>query len=77
MLEWKQLWGEWILTGFRVAKNAHNWTRAGMYVLSPYGPPFRYREWDRANKDWLRYTLDHCTTIEEAKACLSTIVRMS
>jgi hypothetical protein len=77
ILEWKLVCGEWVLRGFRMAKTSTGWTAAGQYTLSPHGPPFKYRQWHRQWKGWQRFTLDHCSTIEEAKACLALMVRLS
>jgi hypothetical protein len=50
--------------------------RTCVFTLSPFGPPFRYRIWDREGKNWRRFTLEHCRNIEEAKACLQVALRM-
>lgn len=77
MLEWEWLWGEWVLFGFRRSAVSGGWYQIGRIYLSTFGPPFRYRKWDREGKDWERSTLDHCTTLDEAKACLAVSLRMT
>lgn len=77
ILEWKLVCGEWVFTAHRRAHNSTGYMRIASYTLSPHGPPFKYRQWHRQWKDWQRFTLDHCSTIEEAKACLALMVRLS
>lgn len=74
--DWSHLNGEWVLTKFVRGSNGGHVERA-IYHLSPHGPPFRYRSWHRENKNWERFTLDHCNTIEEAKACLAIMLRLT
>jgi hypothetical protein len=76
MTEWRLTAGEWELTRFVRTMPEGGYVRRAVYLLSPNGPPFRYRVWNREGKDWDRFTLDHVTNIEEAKACLAVSLRM-
>ena len=70
--------GEWVLSGFRPSiYPGGGYVRRPIYTLSPFGPPFRYRIWNREDKNWERWLLPHCNTIEEAKACLAVSLRLS
>ena len=75
IIEWRYVSGEWLLSAFQQSRHG-GYFRQTTFILSPFGPPFKYRRWHRENRNWERWTLDHCRDIEEAKACLATAMRM-
>jgi hypothetical protein len=77
LLMWEWMYGEWVLRSYKHSPYNGGYVRFSTYFLSPYGPPYRYRVWDRANKDWERWALPHVDNIEEAKACLAVAMRLA
>jgi hypothetical protein len=69
VLRWELVDREWVLRGYSDAGYA-------VYLLSPSGPPFEYRTWDKVVKQWRHFTLDHVHTLEEARLCIAAVARM-